>query len=250
MSGLAVRTLGSGPALVMVPGWAMHTGMWGEFAQALARHFTLILVDLPGHGRVPGPHPWTLEALVADLARVHREAFWLGWSLGGQLLVALASLFPERVRGLILLASNPKFVADGDWPGMDGQIFETFKRRLIQDPGSAVKRFLGLICHGAPRSVGKKAHRLWQTCPHADPDALIQGLNLLGQLDLRANLGQVNCPVAIISGQNDTLVPAAVQQRLVAQLPRVRLVTVAAGGHIPFLVEPAPLADWIRTTFS
>lgn len=249
MPDLAVRTLGSGPALVMVPGWAMHSGMWGEFAQALARHFTLILVDLPGHGCTPVWHSWDLADLMGELVALQRGVFWLGWSLGGQLLMELACRCPERVKGLVLLAANPRFVAGGDWPGMERQVFETFQRQLRQRPQATLRRFLGLITQGTPRPVGKKVRQLWQSCPPPRQAVLHQGLNLLGRLDLRSKSTGIRCPVAIIGGQGDALVPPEAVRRSAALFPQATITAVEAGGHVPFLVEPAPLADWIRQAF-
>ncbi|MBS4051006.1 MAG: pimeloyl-ACP methyl ester esterase, partial [Methylomonas sp.] len=34
----------------MLHGWAMHTGVWRDFARRLAEYYQVICVDLPGHG--------------------------------------------------------------------------------------------------------------------------------------------------------------------------------------------------------
>ena len=51
-----VETLGEGPDLVLLHGWAMHSGIWGSVRSQLAQYFRLHLVDLPGHG--VSPTPW------------------------------------------------------------------------------------------------------------------------------------------------------------------------------------------------
>ncbi len=249
MPGLAVRAVGSGPPLVMLPGWGMHSGMWGEFAQALARHFTLVRVDLPGHGAAPSRRSWELTDLIGELARLEREAFWLGWSLGGQLLMALADRRPERVRGLALLAANPRFVAAAGWPGMDPRLFDAFRRQLREDPSSTLRRFLGLIAQGAPRSVARKVRQQWRSAPPPAPADLCRGLDLLARLDLRSRLASIRCPVVIVGGERDALVPPEALRRAAAFFPEAHLVMVGAGGHVPFLVEPDSLAERIRTAF-
>ncbi len=51
MSGtLHVESVGSGPPLVLLHGWAMHSGIWGPLVARLAQRFRVHAVDLPGHG--------------------------------------------------------------------------------------------------------------------------------------------------------------------------------------------------------
>ena len=52
---LHVEYEGAGPDLVLLHGWAMHSGIWRDVRERLARHFRLHLVDLPGHGRSDPP---------------------------------------------------------------------------------------------------------------------------------------------------------------------------------------------------
>jgi len=233
----------------MVPGWGMHSGMWGEFARALARHFTLVRVELPGHGAATSRRSWDPAEWGGELALLEREAFWLGWSLGGQLLTAMAARRPGRVRGLVLLAANPRFVAAGDWPGMDPRLFDAFRRQLREDPSSALRRFLGLIAQGTPRPVARKVRQLWRSAPPPAPADLCRGLDLLARLDLRPRLREVRCPVVIVGGEGDALVPPEALRRSAALFPEAHLTMVGVGGHVPFLVEPASLADQIRTAF-
>src|SRR5690606_18252417 len=106
-----IKRVGQGPDLIMVHGWSMHSGVWQPLADLLAKQFTLHLVDLPGHGA----SGWCSEALHIDnileelKQNVPETAAWLGWSLGGQLSLAFAARFPQRVSKLILMAANPKF---------------------------------------------------------------------------------------------------------------------------------------------
>ena len=97
--------------LVLLPGWAMHSGVWGEFATQLSTHFTLTLIDhLPSLGNIDAVADGIVELL-------DDEPFYLlGWSLGGNVALNIAWRYPERVQGLILLATNPCCVANEAWP--------------------------------------------------------------------------------------------------------------------------------------
>jgi len=99
MTALHIETSGQGPDLVLLHGWAMHSGIWGSVRDSLAQRFRLHLVDLPGHGLSPMCEPGTLEHLTGIVADILPENCMLGgWSLGGKwgFIAAIAS---ERAGG-------------------------------------------------------------------------------------------------------------------------------------------------------
>jgi len=49
--GLYVDTSGHGPPLLLLHGWAMHSGVFSALTERLREANTLYLVDFPGHGR-------------------------------------------------------------------------------------------------------------------------------------------------------------------------------------------------------
>ena len=66
---LRVDTIGSGPPLVLLHGWAMHGGVFAPLVERLSSRFALHLVDLPGHGRSrDSAVPLQLEACVEAIA--------------------------------------------------------------------------------------------------------------------------------------------------------------------------------------
>lgn len=100
---LHVESIGVGPDLVMLHGWAMHSGVWRDVRDDLAQHFRLHLVDLPGHGfssgfgpgfipaRVSGLQGGALKHIVDMIAGVlPANCIVCGWSLGGQIAIELA----------------------------------------------------------------------------------------------------------------------------------------------------------------
>ena len=64
MSELHQEIYGQGEPVVMLHVWAMHTGIWREFAQALASWHQVMCLDLPGHGLSVNISPYTLESIV------------------------------------------------------------------------------------------------------------------------------------------------------------------------------------------
>ena len=80
-----VECAGHGPGLVLLHGWGLHGGIWKGLAAKLAEQFTVITVDLPGHGHSRATVMPEQLAAITDLVAnlVDEPATWLGWSLGG-----------------------------------------------------------------------------------------------------------------------------------------------------------------------
>ncbi|HED19286.1 MAG TPA: alpha/beta fold hydrolase, partial [Gammaproteobacteria bacterium] len=151
MSVLHVDVYGDGPDLVLLHGWGMHGGIWADWAGALSSRFRVWVVDLPGHGNSDYEGQDTLDSWASAVQEVvPANAWWLGWSLGG--LVSMAALASQRkaIRGLVLLASTPCFVAAPDWkPAVDVKVFDQFARQLKSDINRTLIRFLSLQVRSA-----------------------------------------------------------------------------------------------------
>ncbi|QSX74205.1 pimeloyl-ACP methyl ester esterase BioH [Lysobacter arenosi] len=244
-----IETRGQGPALAMIHGWAMHGGLFAPLAERLADHYTLHLVDLPGHGHSrDDATPLQPEALAAELVARVPDAVWLGWSLGGQFALRAALDFPEHVRGLIMIASSPRFVAGTDWPhGVTPQLFGDFGDALRRDFRGTLEGFLALEALGSPHAQEELRSLKVQAFERGEPAerALQEGLTLLDGLDLRAELAGLQVPSLWISGRRDRLVPAGAMPAAAALAPDARSVVIAHAGHAPFLGATDQVADEI-----
>lgn len=233
------------PVLVMLPGWGMHNGIWPEFAQALAGQYQVLAVDLPGHGNSDNLHPFELDSLVSwVIAQVPAENFSiLGWSLGGMLAIAVANRYSQRVTQLILLATNPKFVADQTWPGVPATVLADFINQLQVDYLQTLQRFFALQVLGLPtakRWLADIRQRL-AGMPSPQPAALLGGLFVLQQADLRHALKGLDCPVVWICGDQDGLVPPGCAEAIKNLAPQLKVQVVAGAGHLLFLSHPQQL---------
>lgn len=245
---LHVETRGRGEDLVMVHGWGMHSGIWSDWADSLARHFRVHLIDLPGHGLSGDVTPGSLDEWArAVMQAAPANAWWLGWSLGGLVTINIARLFADRMRGLVLLASTPKFVAAEDWCcAVDSEIFGQFAAQLEQDVERTLIRFLSLQVRGADNSgeALKKLRLQLKTRPRARARGLSDGLGLLRCGDVRDTLGELEMPVHWLLGARDTLVPAALAGQVGGEP-----VIIEGAGHAPFLSHPrqceAALVGWL-----
>ena len=237
-----VETLGEGPDLVLLHGWAMHSGIWESVRSQLAQHFRLHLVDLPGHG--VSPTPWihgpdalkNMTEMIADSLPEH--SIICGWSLGGQIAMKLSLDMPERINKLILISTTPSFIQREDWIwAMEEAILESFIRSLDQNSVSTLNRFFTLQIQGDINtlSVLRRLRKLIFKERKSDQTGLQIGMKILLTTDLRRSVKNINHPVTLLHGKNDAIVPVDSARWLHENLEDSNLIILPDCGHIPFL---------------
>ncbi|MBI4754926.1 MAG: pimeloyl-ACP methyl ester esterase BioH [Betaproteobacteria bacterium] len=242
-----VRGESGAPDVVMLHGWAMHGGVWGEFADRLAGMARLHVFDLPGHGLSRCGGADGLESLAdAVLAQAPPRAAWLGWSLGGMVALTAGLRAPQRVSRLALVATSACFTQRDDWPcAVAPDVLAEFADGLERDVAGTVKRLVALQAMGAENA---RAQAAWvRQClalrPVAQVDALRAGLDILARSDLRPCLAALSQPVALLAGAHDPLVPQEATERMGAMLSNARLTVFRHSAHAPFLSEPEAAAQ-------
>lgn len=239
---------GRGPPLVLLHGWAMHGGVFAPLLKALTPHFECWVVDLPGHGASPERDGLDLHDTAERLLARLPPARWLGWSLGGLIALRAALDAPDRVQGLVAIAASPRFVVGPHWThGVDHAVFESFASELRQDYARTIERFLALEVMGdehAREEIRWLRQRLAER-PPGDPAILRDGLSILADTDLRAELPTLACPSLWIAGRRDRLVPWRALEHA-AQAGGGEFLCLDKAGHAPFLSHPEAVAGAIR----
>ncbi|MFL4557027.1 pimeloyl-ACP methyl ester esterase BioH [Yersinia kristensenii] len=227
--------------LVLLHGWGLNAGVWHCIIDRLASHFRLHLVDLPGYGRSNEFGAMSLSEMAEIvLQQAPKQAIWLGWSMGGLVASQIALQYPERVRGLITVASSPCFAAHDEWPGIRPEVLAGFQQQLSEDFQRTVERFLALQTLGT-ESVRQDARLLKAVVlQHQMPEVgvLTGGLDILRTADLREALAGCSLPFLRIYGYLDGLVPRNVVSLLDHQWPRTQSVVMKGCAHAPFVSHP------------
>jgi len=125
---LAVAVGGSGPAVVLIHGYAESSRMWKPLAKELAPRFTVIAPDLPGFGESSIPKTGLDMKTAAE--RVHAAVNALGYNkvrvvghdIGLMVAYAYAAMYPQEVEKLALmdafLPGMGEWRAVYDYPGI------------------------------------------------------------------------------------------------------------------------------------
>jgi len=253
---LHMETQGSGPDLVLLHGWGLHGGVWDTLLPRLTAEFRVTRVDLPGHGLSRAvPMPAQLhDAVQMVLAAVPADAVWLGWSLGGLMALGAALDAPERMRGLVLANTTPRFITGPGWTGaMPPEQLQEFAAGLKDDYRETLLRFLSLQVRGD--EAARASLRLLRDALFARgepaPGSLAAGLELLRSSDLRDALPRLHIPTLVIAGGYDRLTPAAAGEAMAQAIPGARYALIPKAAHAPFIshgdVFIAKLLDFLGT---
>jgi pimeloyl-[acyl-carrier protein] methyl ester esterase len=244
-------TGGSGTPLLLIHGWGMHGGIWGDVPERLAQHFPVLAVDLPGHGlSAKGKQPFALDAIVDALSEQFSEPLALcGWSLGGQIAMRWAIREPQQVERLVLVSSTPCFAERNDWQfAMPQQTLLQFAADLEKNHAATLRRFLGLQVRGSEgeRELLVTLRASLASRGEPDADVLRGGLEILRDLDMRDALPKIRQPALVIAGERDRLTPPQASLYLAQAMPNAHAVEIRGAAHAPFLSHRDEFAKLVQ----
>jgi len=227
---------------IFVHGWGMNSAVWDGFIQQLPDYIEPVCIDLPGHGQFSQQGFESLQDLVDHLStqtddNIKESAIWVGWSLGALPVLALAKQQPDKVKKLVLMASNPCFVIREDWQAaVEDAVFDQFADNLQENTEKTLQRFLSLQVRGLAdsREVLRtlRAAIVGQGLPTST--ALTAGLEVLKTTDLRAMVSDLEKQQLWLLGETDSLVPAQLNDYLSVQAG-VKSHIIGGSAHLPFV---------------
>jgi len=231
-----------GLPLVGIHGFGGDKETWLFMAAMVSRARGMVGVDLPGHGRshdVPEDRATIrhhAEAVVRTLDHLAIDrAVICGNSMGGGVALRLAASWPDRVGGIVLVASVGRDVHAGGaraWAEGDNP--------LIPRPDD-VERFMALTLERPP-PVGRAVirHVVTQRVRRADAlRRLFRGFVLAsGDAGVPSDVAAIACRALVIHGEQDRIIDKRTSLDLTRALPRAELVVMRGVGHVPQLEAP------------
>jgi len=191
---------GGAPAVVFVHGWSCDRRYWRRQVSHFADRFTVVAVDLAGHGESGTDRPdWTMPAFGEDVVAVVTglelpEVVLVGHSMGGDVVVETACRLRPRVRGLVWVDTYPRLDESGSDAAVE-QEAAAFMAPFRADFGAATRAFVRRIAG-----------------PDADPDLVDWVAEEMAaappQIALNAMRHAITNERAAIAGLRDAAVPA------------------------------------------
>ena len=249
---LSVEVIGSGPDVILIPGFASSREVWRPLATRLAATHRVHLVQLAGfagepwsHGDGPFVQP-AIDALAAYIAEagLDRPAI-IGHSMGGMSGLMLAQQYPERVGRVLSVDSLPFFSALFG-PGVTAEAAAPYAAQAAagilsaDEAGFRAGQTQGAV--GYARNEATRAAMVdWSMA--SDRYGMAAAIRDVMTTDLRPGLAAMTTPVwAIYASDADGGAPAAMADamwsREYAALPGVTLIRVDGSRHFIMADQP------------
>ncbi len=247
-----IRSCGQGTAVLLLHAGVADSRMWQPQFEGLCSHYKLIAPDLRGFGQSPLPKGAFSyqDDLINILAHFDISQWWIiGNSFGSYLAANFALKYPEKVKGLILLAPTVGgFETD---EAIDD--FQQGERQLLAagDIEGATELNLKTWFDGPKRDASQLDPVLRQQLGEMQLDAFKQaepeGVRILDdEIDEIDAYARIDCPVILIAGDQDQ--PAVLRHAadLNQILPKSQLEVLEGAGHLPSIEKPLIVNRMIR----
>jgi pimeloyl-ACP methyl ester carboxylesterase len=233
---------GDGPPFVYLHSSLGESFRWFPFYQAWAKRFTVYVPTHPGFGKSTGfddidgvedmayHYVELLDALGLD------EVILGGVSLGGWIAAEFAVRWPERVKKLWISGAPGMWVDGASMPNLFRHLTEPAKLRqlLFHDPNSYMAKLVIVDEPDDERRISG-----------------YQAMSVLARLvwerpwspKLQARLRRVKCPVLLLWGENDRLVPPAYGSAYHQCLPQAEWKVIPACGHLGMFEKEAEFVE-------
>ncbi len=215
---------GDGEPLLLLHGMTGCHEDW-QYAgrQEFLRAYQLIAPDARGHGRSTNPEKSITHrqcahdtlALLDHLGIQRCRA--IGVSMGGNILLHMATLQPERIGAMVVVSATMHF------PEQARAIMRAFP--VENQPASEWEKMRRRHKHGDAQIVA-----LWEQCramkdSHDDMDFTL------------ADLARISASTLIVYGDRDPLYPVEMAVEMYRAIPKAALWVVPGGGHGPIFLD-------------
>ncbi len=240
---LSVQAAGEGQSLFLLHGFPLDHRMWQYQLEGLSDRLHVVAVQMRGFGSSTlGEPQFSLAELAQDVdfLRQHLaggQAIWLaGLSMGGYVALEYWRQFPNQLRGLIL--SNTKPTADNE-SAKAGRV-AMGEKALAEGTWAAVEPMYGKLL--SEQSIASKPELpalVKSMMQNVAPATIAAAQNAMAQRrEFTDQLPTIQLPTLVISGQSDTIAPAAEGQAWSSRIPNASFLVVPNTAHLSPLESP------------
>jgi pimeloyl-ACP methyl ester carboxylesterase len=232
------RVYGHGEtALVLIHGWSCDSNYWREQVPVLKQKYTVVTVDLAGHGGTDGNRSdWSIAHFGQDVATAvatvpNQKIVLVGHAMGGPVAIEAARLLKSRVIGIIGVDTFNTVGAPPPTRAQVDSIIKPFEADFIGHTRELVTQHLF-----APNGNRELANKVAYDMSLSPPRVAIPALRALFEYDFTGPLQDVTVPIVAIDSD---LGPPVNEARIRKVLPKFRAVTIPGTGHFLMMEDPA-----------
>jgi pimeloyl-ACP methyl ester carboxylesterase len=217
---VSYQVVGQGEPIILIHGLSGSSRWWVRNIDALAEHYRLYLLDLPGFGTMRRSRQrFGLDEIASGIvlwmeAVGIRQAHLVGHSMGGYLCLWIAAHHPERIQCLVLV--SPAGIPNK-------RSLSGYALPLLVTVRSLKPSFISLLISDALR---------------AGPLVIVRSAQDLLTKDIRECLKDITAPTLLIWGEYDSLVPPVLGDILNQEIRHARLLILNKAGHVSMFEQP------------
>ncbi|MCR4756793.1 MAG: alpha/beta hydrolase [Butyrivibrio sp.] len=234
---------GSGPLLVMLHGWGSNIDLFAGVISFAKKSYHVVAMDMPGFGKSDEPaEPMNVDAYVGFVQKFlkklypeDKEVIFLGHSMGGRIIIKLASGINEgRIKADFTI---PKIILT-DSAGIIPVKTEAQKKRTKRY--HFYKNFIEKsgILKIDPDALNKLQKKFGSADYAAASPVMRKSLVMAVNEDCVPYMPSVTQPVLLIWGDKDTATPLSDGQQMEKLMPEAGLAVINGVGHYSFLENP------------
>ena len=214
------QVVGEGQPLILIHGLSGSSRWWIRNIPALAEHYQVYLIDLPGFGNMRHfSQRFVLDEVAAGIVRWMKavgiqKAHLVGHSMGGYICLWIAAHHADYVKRLVLVspAGIPRIRS------LTGYVLPLLIATRYLTPN-----FFFILAYDALR---------------AGPLTLLRAAQDLLTKDIRDCLKDITAPTLLIWGENDSLVPPVLGNVLCQEIKNAHLILLKKAAHVGMYDQP------------
>jgi pimeloyl-ACP methyl ester carboxylesterase len=242
---------GSGEPLVLVHGHPFDRSMWRPQIEHFSRSgWRVIAPDLRGYGEstlVPGKT--TLATFARDIAALldHLGVDGMvlgGISMGGQIVMELHRLFPERIRALLLADTSPQAETESGKRSRNEAADRLLREGMAPYANEVLAKMVAPYNIEALPAVAEHVLAMMRTTPPEGAAAALRGR--AERPDYVDMLARIEVPTLVVVGRDDEFTPISDAALMYERIPNATLVVVEEAAHMPNLERETDFNQALR----
>lgn len=233
------------PELVFVNSLGTDFRIWDRVTERLDAHYRILCYDKRGHGLSDAPPgDYALADHLDDLGGLLDHVGFgrvglVGVSIGGLIGQGYALRAPERLTGLVLCDTAPRF---GDADLWNARIEAVLGQGPVAIADAVMERWFS----DAFRRDRADDLAGWRNLfVRTDAAGYAATCATLRDTDLTACIGSITTPTLVVAGSEDRSTPVGMVRDCADAIPRARFEVLTGAGHIPSIEQPDALAALI-----
>lgn len=234
--------IGQGEPLVMIRGISSNVDHWYEQVPVLSKKYQLLVFDNRGIARSSDPGgSFSTTDMAADTVGLMeavgiKKAHVLGYSMGGMIAQEMALAYPEKVNGLILVATDCGISLRIKAKPEFSRLFSEMIRLGTNEAKKAAACCLFAKQTFETRPDIIQCYTEVSLRFPASPKTLGRQWAAITQHDACNRLPNISSPTLVITGSEDELIPPQNAKVMAQRIPVAQMISIDGGGHL-FLIE-------------